>query len=799
MAVTTATGTPLATAIATPRASSPPTTPMTLPIPIPIQIQTPLESSPAFVDPFQLNDTSTATATATPTPASKRPSSECALCTDDEDSYIDNDRYSLASSYHASSSLKRDQLDANEFHARPLTDTPVFSALDLDDDDDIDIDIKDDTNGIGNGYNNGINLLDLNLNIPNDNDQNTPGNTASDVVVSPPRDKDKEKIKIKIKEPHLSHLVSNPMERIESQETAVITRQTDSSTNLSSFGLGLVQVSDFPISDKLVVVMIGLPARGKSYLSNKMVRYLNWLQLNSKIFNVGATRRMKCKNGGQNVGPYQEPLPDQDASFFSADNKESVQLREQWARETLDCLLDSLIDGDGCVGVFDATNTTVARRKMVFDRVKQRSGGKIKVLFLESICNDHQLIEKNILLKLKGPDYKDMPPTLAKEDFEKRLANYEKVYETISPEEEANPDFQYIKMIDVGRKVISCNIDGFIASQIVYYFLNFNLNDRLIFVTRHGESTDNTKGRIGGDAPLTERGRKYAIALERFVSEKKHEFDLKHGKDEQQRKVAVITSALKRAIETAAPFNDAGSDIYECKQLRLLNELGSGNFDGMTYAEIARLHPAEFEDRIEHKLTYRYPGIGGESYLDVIGRLKPVINEIERSKSHLAIISHRVVCRIIMAYFLNLEKDSIGDLDVPLHCVYTFEPKPFGVLWHLYEYQESIDTFKEVDMKQRTSNNKAVKTVQQVGIAYRERKYSVVPTAPNESGLSRKSSFQSRNRSSSSTVNVNASTPATASATSAPLDLTSIRSSLHDYGRMSQRLPKNGRYAQRKQ
>lgn len=33
--------------------------------------------------------------------------------------------------------------------------------------------------------------------------------------------------------------------------------------------------------------MVGLPARGKSYLSNKLMRYLRWLEYDVKVFNVG--------------------------------------------------------------------------------------------------------------------------------------------------------------------------------------------------------------------------------------------------------------------------------------------------------------------------------------------------------------------------------------------------------------------------------------------------------------------------------------------------------------------------------
>ena len=52
--------------------------------------------------------------------------------------------------------------------------------------------------------------------------------------------------------------------------------------------------------------MMGLPARGKSYISQKLIRYFKWSGLPSKIFNVGDTRR--------------EQYPDTNADFFHPTN-----------------------------------------------------------------------------------------------------------------------------------------------------------------------------------------------------------------------------------------------------------------------------------------------------------------------------------------------------------------------------------------------------------------------------------------------------------------------------------------------
>lgn len=527
------------------------------------------------------------------------------------------------------------------------------------------------------------------------------------------------------------------------------------------------KIASTDVGSKLVIVMVGLPARGKSYITNKLTRYLNWIQHDCRVFNVGNTRRMDKDNV---LGPAHRPLPDTNtplpfngrspeekpvsptshsADFFNPENKASTDLREKWAMDTLDNLLDWVLNGSGSVGILDATNSTKKRRVKVLKRIRDRTNGELKVLFLESICADRAILDTNIRLKLSGPDYRDMDPEVALRDFLGRLRNYESAYETIDESEEALEGFQYVKMIDVGKKVVSFNIQGFLASQTIYFLLNFNLCERQIWLTRHGESVDNLSGRIGGDSSLTKRGRQFLKTLNRFLSYQRREFRKKQlekfstrlelryneltgtsgGESSTQEKnmeiptepsFCVWTSMLLRAIETGNAFSD---QEYSVKAMRMLNELGGGKFEGMTYDEIKRKHPKEFESRIKSKLSYRYPGVGGESYLDVLVRLRPLINEIERTTDHLLIVSHRVVLRVLLAYFLNLDKSAIVDLDVPLHTLYCLELNPYGTDYKMFEYDEASDWFRSIEPEHQ-------KNVKEVGVNYKERKYSVIPTAP---------------------------------------------------------------------
>lgn len=406
---------------------------------------------------------------------------------------------------------------------------------------------------------------------------------------------------------------------------------------------------------------------------------------------------------------------DQSASFFDPQNERAVKLREQVALDTLDELLDYILDQGGSVGILDATNSTMERRKAIVDHVRERAGEELGVLFLESSCVDKELLDANMRLKLSGPDYKDQDPGKALEDFEKRVALYEKSYIPLGRYEEEH-NIPYVQMIDVGRKIVSHQTNGFLSSQVVYYLLNFNLSPRQIWITRHGESKDDQRGRIGGDSGLSENGTRYAKALSRFIDQQRRDWEMyQRQKDmlrhfpprpgdttppnpsyipsDRPRNFCVWSSMMQRSAQTVEHFNE---DAFDVKQMKMLDELHAGKMEGMTYEEIRNKYPDEYDHRKKNKLYYRYPGPGGEGYLDVINRLRTVIVEVERMTDHVLLVSHRSVARVLLAYFLGLKREEVADLDVPLGILYMLEPKPYGVDFKAYRYNPKTDWFDYV-------------------------------------------------------------------------------------------------------
>nr|XP_029152954.1 6-phosphofructo-2-kinase/fructose-2,6-bisphosphatase isoform X2 [Arachis hypogaea] len=441
----------------------------------------------------------------------------------------------------------------------------------------------------------------------------------------------------------------------------------------------------------LAIILVGLPARGKTFTAAKLTRYLRWLGHNTKHFNVGKYRRLKH---GAN----------QSADFFAADNPEGVEARNEVAALAFEDMVSWMHEG-GQVGIFDATNSNKRRRNMLMKLAE----GRCKIIFLETICNDVNIIERNIRLKIQqSPDYAEEPDFQAGlQDFKNRLANYEKVYE---PVEEGS----YIKMIDMvsghGGQIQVNNISGYLPGRIVFFLVNTHLTPRPILLTRHGESQDNVRGRIGGDAALSEAGELYKKKLANFVGKRlKSEraasvrffiyidsisslcslnllrlwvFGREGKRKRKTKNKKIWTSTLQRTILTASPIVG-----FPKIQWRALDEINAGVCDGMTYEEIKKNMPEEYDrSRKKDKLRYRYPR--GESYLDVIQRLEPVIIELERQRAPVVVISHQAVLRALYAYFADRPLQEIPHIEVPLHTIIEIQMGVTGVQEKRYKLMD---------------------------------------------------------------------------------------------------------------
>uniref|UniRef100_A0A6Q2X565 6-phosphofructo-2-kinase domain-containing protein n=1 Tax=Esox lucius TaxID=8010 RepID=A0A6Q2X565_ESOLU len=367
-----------------------------------------------------------------------------------------------------------------------------------------------------------------------------------------------------------------------------------------------------------MIVMVGLPARGKTYISKKLTRYLNWIGV--------PTKGMSCNR---------------------------VCLCRDCANAALKDVCVYFNQEQGQVAVFDATNTTTERREVILTFAKENG---YKVFFIESLCDDPEIIAENIKqVKLSSPDYEGYDAEDAVTDFLKRIDCYKMTY---VPLDDDNDSLSYIKIFNVGSRYLVNRVQDHIQSRIVYYLMNIHVTPRSIYLTRHGESELNLVGRIGGDSGLSPRGNKvFASALSGYM------------RSQCIRDLKVWTSHMKRTIQTA----EAVGVPYE--QWKALNEIDAGVCEEMTYEEIQGRYPEEFALRDQNKYRYRYPK--GESYEDLVQRLEPVIMELERQENVL-VVCHQAVMRCLLAYFLDKSAAELPYLKCPLHTVLKLTPIAYG-------------------------------------------------------------------------------------------------------------------------
>lgn len=202
------------------------------------------------------------------------------------------------------------------------------------------------------------------------------------------------------------------------------------------------------------------------------MRYLGWVGVPARVFNVGSYRRFST--------------PQPQAAFFDPHNAEGERMRRAAAEAAMSDMIQWFNSGKGVVAILDATNSTKDRRKWIYEKCTEAG---IEALFVESICDDEDLIMTNIKeVKTTSPDYKGQDPEVAALDFRNRIRNYEKVYETIDDDEKK---YTYVKLINVGSTVIINQIKDYLSSRLVYYIQNIHIKPRSIWLSRVSQKYQN--------------------------------------------------------------------------------------------------------------------------------------------------------------------------------------------------------------------------------------------------------------------------------------------------------------------
>ena len=394
---------------------------------------------------------------------------------------------------------------------------------------------------------------------------------------------------------------------------------------------------------KLYIVMVGLPARGKSTIASKLKENLVKDGTRTRIFNNGDLRRKFTRDDTS----YPE--------FYDPKNIEAASLREKIAMINIERARHYL-GNEGQVAILDATNVSLKRRETVTTLLKNHT-----LLFLECINNHRDILDASIQRKISLSEFHHMEREAAVQSFKKRIDYYNTIYKSLQYEK------NFVKLDSLNNQILEEVING----DIPYYerIRDFLVTDTVknLFLIRHGETYFNLENRIGGNSGLTQTGKGQAWKLAGYF---------------QKKKIPVIfTSKKKRTIQTATPIKRLQKDCIVIA-LEEFNEIDSGVCECMSYEEIREKMPHVYGERKKDKYNYLYPD--GEGYVSMKERVDRGIKKalyLSTNSKNVMIVGHRAVNRMILSHFLYRRKEDVPFIYIPqdkfYHIVATQDKKLF--------------------------------------------------------------------------------------------------------------------------
>jgi len=185
-----------------------------------------------------------------------------------------------------------------------------------------------------------------------------------------------------------------------------------------------------------------------------------------------------------------------------------------------------------------------------------------------------------------------------------------------------------------------------------------------IYYIRHGETEWNALGRLQGvqDIPLNELGRRQSVHAGLVLA------DLLMRDGESASSIGFVASPLGRARQTMElvrgilklPLSAYAIDDR-------LREIGYGEWEGSTLAEMQAKDPNLFARRQAEKWTVAPPG--GETYVSVQARMTDWYRGLD---ADMVVVAHGGTARALMVALSLETPESAADLGIEQGAVYLF-------------------------------------------------------------------------------------------------------------------------------
>jgi broad specificity phosphatase PhoE/predicted kinase len=473
------------------------------------------------------------------------------------------------------------------------------------------------------------------------------------------------------------------------------------SNTQSGLGISWPMCSVTGAGDGHIFVMVGLPARGKSYVAKRIVRYWRWRGVPCKTFHFGKYRREMFGSFDRTKAPDQ------------ATGTEIEKTAKTVATDAAEYAVQT-----GGIAVIDGTNTVASRRNHLRNGLLAKGIAPNRIIFIEIVRDNPKVVHANIMRSYEAEVAagKEEGTSVAKrrfvENYYEVVKNHERVARTLSTQHDN--EYSFVRIANHNHVTLN-RIEGVLATRLVYLLHNLWYEPYQLYFTVCGEWEDLVLGKLGGNSKLTEHGEDYATALAKYLADDVNththkprtipaqlassamseedeklmpsasgevdnsSFDLTYRPTIQGPPLVIMCSVQTRARQTCAPIKSTpGLEGCVFRYLPTLNDLSYGDCEEQTPEDIKATLPNTLRGIQADPYNNAWPN--GESVKSLFeSRLEQHIHEIHSTDRPVLIVAHKPVIQGLL-YFFNEQHDVTDparalDFDVPLHHVLKLSPQ----------------------------------------------------------------------------------------------------------------------------
>lgn len=182
-----------------------------------------------------------------------------------------------------------------------------------------------------------------------------------------------------------------------------------------------------------------------------------------------------------------------------------------------------------------------------------------------------------------------------------------------------------------------------------------------LILARHAETHANKNRIFSGwtDYPLTKKGERQAA---RLAYELKKNYNIDEMYSSPLDRAMSTSKAISRSIEREIITTDC------------LKEVNFGVFEGKTGKEIEANHTQHWKSWHNDFVNYRLPE--GENLIDLLSRIKPLIDNLRKTDKVCLLVAHSAVIQVAITYLLEIDLKKMWNFQVK-NCSYVeFECSP---------------------------------------------------------------------------------------------------------------------------